>query len=447
MTLSHKHLIAVALANAYLAGPPSLILLEQRCAHTLGKGSPWLRKLTQNIHAMFGASLVTINRRDLVQVIAADANYLAAWRPGKKPPRIHHAFLQSPSMRAPRAFVRERLPALPTTSDLAQWLDMTLAQLDWFTCQWDAARRTNDGPLQHYQYRWLRKRSGAHRLLEIPKSRLREAQRKILHMILDRVPPHESAHGFRRGHSCATYAAAHIGQKVVMRLDLQNFFPGIPAPRVHGLFHSLGYPEAVARSLTALVTHRTPDKVLTQWPVAEGMTRADWRERRQYALPHLPQGAPTSPALANLCAFKLDVRLAAAARAVGARYTRYADDLAFSGSETFRRNAARFHIMVCRIVLEEGFAANTRKTRVMPQGVRQQLTGIVVNARPNIVRDKYERLKATLHNCATLGTAAQNIDGLQNFRAHLLGQIAYVNMLNAERAFKLRKIFDRIAWD
>ena len=160
----------------------------------------------------------------------------------------------------------------------------------------------------------------------------------------------------------------------------------------------------------------------------------------------MPQGAPSSPALANLCAYRLDVRLAAAATAAGASYTRYADDLVFSGSENFARAAHRFHILVCRVALEEGFEVNTRKTRVMPQSVQQKVTGIVMNQRPNVPRIDFDRLKATLNNCVKHGPQSQNHAQHTNFKAHLSGKIAYVQMLNAERAYKLRLLFDKISW-
>jgi hypothetical protein len=161
---------------------------------------------------------------------------------------------------------------------------------------------------------------------------------------------------------------------------------------------------------------------------------------------HLPQGAPTSPALANLCAYRLDCRLAALARSVDAQYTRYADDLAFSGAEALERCARRFHVHVCRIALEEGFEVHTRKTRFMRQGVRQQLAGVVVNRRPNVPRGEYDRLKAILCNCVRHGPASQNRAGRPDFQAYLAGRIAYVQMLNAARGRRLRTLFDRVAW-
>jgi hypothetical protein len=151
--------------------------------------------------------------------------------------------------------------------------------------------------------------------------------------------------------------------------------------------------------------------------------------------------------LANLCAYRLDCRLTALARKVGAVYTRYADDLAFSGDRDFERRARPFYFLVCRIALEEGFEINTRKTRFLRSGVRQRIAGVVLNAHPNLQRSKYDRLKAILFNCVGQGPESQNRDDHPNFRAYLTGRIAYLHMLNPQRAQKLRNLFDRIQWE
>jgi hypothetical protein len=321
--------------------------------------------------------------------------------------------------------------SLPTSSQLAEWLGLTISELDWFA---DCQRRLSRAPdkLQHYSYRWLAKRSGQARLLEMPKQRLKAIQRRILHEILDHIPPHEAAHGFRRGRSIATFVAGHAGRQIVLRFDLRDFFPSIRVSRVHALFIKAGYPRSVARLLTGLCTTVASCQVAPPSDL--------------YRTPHLPQGAPTSPALANLCAYRLDCRLAGLARKVGVHYTRYADDLAFSGGEELQRCARRFQVGVCRIALEEGFEVHTQKSRFMRQGVRQQLAGIVVNAHPNVQRAEYERLKAILHNCMRRGPFSQNRDKHPDFRGHLLGQMAYVAMLNPERGAKLRAKFTHISW-
>ena len=103
-------------------------------------------------------------------------------------------------------------------------------------------------------------------------------------------------------------------------------------------------------------------------------------------------GAPTSPSLANLCAFRLDLRLAGLARALGATYTRYADDLAFSGGEDLARVIERLSVRVAAIALEEGFSIQLRKTRVMRRGARQHLAGVVVYQHPFLEGSEFDTL-------------------------------------------------------
>jgi RNA-directed DNA polymerase len=162
--------------------------------------------------------------------------------------------------------------------------------------------------------------------------------------------------------------------------------------------------------------------------------------------PHLPQGAPTSPALANVCAFRADCRLTGLARSAGAEYTRYADDLAFSGGEEFARGIERFSTHVAAVLFEEGFTVNHRKTRIMRQGVRQRLAGLVVNQRMNVMRSDFDRLKATLNNCVRLGAESQNRAAHAHFRAHLIGRIGWVESINPAKGQRLRALFDQIAW-
>jgi hypothetical protein len=282
-------------------------------------------------------------------------------------------------------------------------------------------------------------------MLEAPKPRLKAIQRRILREILAHVPPHEAAHGFRKARSIASFASPHCGQAIVLRYDLLDFFASVPASRVHAVFATAGYPPEVARLLTGLCTNVVPGDA---WPAvsANADPSAAWRERARFRSPHLPQGAPTSPALANLCARRLDVRLAALAAALGAVYTRYADDLALSGGGTLDRAARRLQVHVCRMALEEGFAINTRKTRFMRASVRQRIVGIVVNRHPNPPREEYDNLKAILHNCVVHGPTSQNRLRREDFRAHLQGRVAHVAMLNPHRGQRLLALLERIDW-
>ena len=351
----------------------------------------------------------------------------------------HGPVLTNPSFWALPAFRDVAVPRLSTTRDLADWLGVTLTDLEWLS---DARRqhgRTEEPRLQNYTYVWLPKRSGSVRLIEAPKARLKAVQRRILREILNLVPAHDSAHGFVRGRSCHTAARRHGGEQIVVGLDLRDFFLTVPLRRVHGLFRCAGYPWPVARALTGLCSTVTPASVLGAGP-------ADWTGRDRHRFTHLPQGAPTSPALANLCAYRLDCRLSGLAGGMEAQYTRYADDLAFSGGEDLQSGIGPFLRGVATVVEDEGFALNPSKTRVMRRHRRQQVTGLVVNDHLNVPRDAYDRLKATLHNCLRHGPDGQNREGHIDFRAHLDGRVTWVETVNLRRGLKLRRMFESIDW-
>jgi hypothetical protein len=447
--MSAKASVARNLAAAFLAGPWLVDGLVERGAGACGRRERWLRSLARRVHTAVGDAPAGITVEALADFIAGDRAFGQAWlrHSGEQRLLLRQVFWVAPGMMpASGAPASWRVPALATPGALAEWLGVGPRELDWFA---DCHGRQADlppGPLRHYTYRWLAGRSGKRRLLEMPKQRLKAIQRRLLHEILDRIPPHDAVHGYRKGHSVATYAAGHAGRAILLHFDLRDFFPSIPSSRVNALFRTVGYPPSVARLLTGLCTNAAPGDLLQSGSGTEHSPR-HWQEQQRYRARHLPQGAPTSPALANLCAYRLDCRLAALAGSLGARYTRYADDLAFSGDEELERCARRFQVGVCRIALEEGFEVHTHKTRFMRQGVRQQLAGVVVNVSPNVCRDDYERLKAILHNCARHGPASQNREGRADFRAYLAGRIAYVAMLNPARGQRLRAWFERIRWE
>jgi hypothetical protein len=219
----------------------------------------------------------------------------------------------------------------------------------------------------------------------------------------------------------------------------------VAAGRVYGILRAAGYPEAVAHVLTGLSTNALPVDTWAEVPrplSAEGIA-AHHRLGRRLGAPHLPQGAPASPALANLCAFGLDRRLAALAAALGARYSRYADDLVLSGDGRLRAPWVRSR--VAAIAAGEGFAVNAAKTNLTTRAGRQRVAGIVVNAHPNLARPEYDRLKAILHDAERNGQEAANRAGHPAFREHLRGRIAWLESLNPQRGARLRERLDRLA--
>lgn len=341
-------------------------------------------------------------------------------------------------------------PRWATAADLAHALDLEVDELLWLApahTHWREAAG-HALPPSHYRYRLLPKRSGGLRLLEIARPRLAHAQRRLLDLALAPIPAHEAAHGFVRGRNVASHVAPHAGQAVVMRFDLQDFFTQVHATRVRALWRALGHSRAVADLLTCLTTARTPaavrERLLEPAPQADQTdpqhSIAARRLRAQaLARAHLPQGAPTSPAIANLCAFGMDVRLAALADRFGARYSRYADDLVFSGQQDRHRQWPNLRAWVGAIVRAEGFALNADKTRCMAAHQRQQVTGVVLNTRPNLAREQFDLLKARLHR---LG---QQPSVPLPERARLLGQLQWARQwLAPTRAAKLQSLLEAI---
>lgn len=339
----------------------------------------------------------------------------------------------------PEHLERTGLPAFQNPQELADWLEISLGKLAWLVHRFDEAQLPAEERRAHYHFRWLKKRSGGRRLIESPKPTLKRVQQQILRQILDRIPPHTSAHGFVAGRSILTNATPHAGQRVLLKFDLENFYATVGLSRVAAIFRSLGYSREAAIWLARLTTSALPNSAFRSKDSAQDIS--PYRRR------HLPQGAPTSPALANLSAFSLDLRLTGLARSFGAKYTRYADDLTFSGDERFLRSLAVFIPLVEQIVREERFRTNKAKRRVIRNHSRQQVTGVVVNHQPNVARCEFDRLKAILTNCVRRGPSTQNHDHVPDFAAHLRGSIAHFIHLNANRGERLMALYDRIDWN
>lgn len=427
---------ARALAHAMLAGARHADALAARMAVCLDARPPWLAGLAEAMARVPGEIWRRLDVPALAARVEAHEGFVEAWL-GDDRPQAHHWLLRSPDTLAPAPAGLER-PHWPTVGALARGLGLTPAGLWRLTLPADWQRRR---PLaqQHYQQRLIPKRSAGWRLLEVPAPHLRAVQRRLLSQLLNGLPPHAAAFGYARGRSVVQHAARHVGQGRVLRFDLGDFFSTVRAARVHALFKTLGYSTAVARALTALCTTSTPEAWLRAEP------RLAWLQRQRLRDPHLPQGAPTSPALANLCAFALDARLAGLAERFGARYSRYADDLVISGPASLPVRAVS--AWVAAIAEDEGFVVNPRKTRALGAAQRQSVCGIVVNEKPNLPRDAFDRLKAVLHRCVVDGPAGQNRDGHADWRAHLQGRVAWAAQLNPARAQKLKALLDRIDWD
>jgi RNA-directed DNA polymerase len=221
-----RRTIAEGLAAAFLDGVWSATGMAERGAIALGRSPRWLDGTVRRIYGAFPDA-----PRDspdaLTMTIARDPEFEEALSNPREVVRVRRFFLPELAMRAARP--EWDVPPLPTTGEIAAWLGERVEQLAWLADWHGLACHERDPRLRHYIYRWTSKRSGGMRLLEAPKPRLKAIQRRILREILDKVPPHEAAHGFRAGRSVLSHARVHAGRGVVLRMDLEDFFVSIPA--------------------------------------------------------------------------------------------------------------------------------------------------------------------------------------------------------------------------
>jgi RNA-directed DNA polymerase len=281
-----------------------------------------------------------------------------------------------------------QLPELPDVDAFAKAVAMTVPKLRWLAYH----REVDSGT--HYKRWTVPKRDGTPRLISAPKPDLKAVQRWIARNITEHLPVHGAAHGFLVGRSIETNARVHAGARILVKLDIRNFYPTVTWRRVKGLLRRAGLTEQVATLMALLCTESPREEVATHgknYFVATGPRS-------------LPQGAPTSPSITNALCLRLDSRLAGLATKLGARYTRYADDLAFSWHGEDKADLGNLFHAVEAIVKAEGFAVHPDKTRVMRNGARQQLTGLVINAtnipRPpaRVPRKRIRELRAAIKN-------------------------------------------------
>ena len=236
----------------------------------------------------------------------------------------------------------------------------------------------------------VRKRAGGTRTLLVPDAATKALQRRLLRRVLGRVPVHPAAHGFERGRSIVSNAAMHAGRRVVVKMDVVDFFGSTSARRVRRLYRVLGWDAEAA-------------DILMRWTTQEG---------------GLPAGAPTSPRVANLVNVQLDARLARLAVALGATYTRYADDLTFSFYADDHAALADLLGATRRIAKQHGYRLHVeRKLQIRRRHHRQVVTGLVVNQRVALPRVRRRWLRAVEHRIYAGGEATINREQLRGWQA------------------------------
>jgi RNA-directed DNA polymerase len=312
----------------------------------------------------------------------------------------------------------------------------------------------------YYKKYEIKKRKGGVREISSPYTSLKVIQKWIDENILTKVVIHPSAYGFCTGRSIVDNAKEHLDQDFILNIDLLNFFDTIPEKRIYGIFRSLGYHSNLSVFLAKLCTVELEDEEVSMptYEIEDFFVDGELSNLAPEAIgsvkriktPVLPQGAPTSPRLANIVCRRLDKRLSCYALKNGFRYTRYADDITFSGKGA---TLAKISIIE-KIVKEEQFEINKNKIKLFDQKSNKRIvTGLLVSDNIRIPRKFKKEVERHLFFCRKYGVqghtnflAKKHNYSKSFYREWLLGKICFIKMVESDYGRKLLSYFNSIDW-
>ncbi|HCN50905.1 MAG TPA: RNA-dependent DNA polymerase [Chryseobacterium sp.] len=320
------------------------------------------------------------------------------------------------------------LPVFENISDFSQKSGFSLSVIKYLAFHRRVSRKS------HYHIFEVPKKSGGKRKISAPKLQLKGFQQWILENILNKIPVGETVHGFTAEKSIVTNAVPHLGKDIIINIDLQDFFPSISYKRVKGLFAKLGYSEQLSTVFALACTQAHTEEI-----VLDGVKYFVHKGDR-----FLPQGSPASPAISNLIVYKLDKRLQGLAQKLGFVYTRYADDLTFSAHQANEQNVNKLLYFVKQVISDEDFTVHPGKLHIMRNKHQQKVTGIVVNEKLNVERQKLRKFRALLHNIEVNGWQNQTWGKAFHLINAVEGYINFVNMVNPSKALVFKEKLNAI---
>jgi len=336
------------------------------------------------------------------------------------------------SAAAARSFVaRRELLRLTNATELFSLKHLAVESgVEWALLR--SVVRRQRSPYQEIQ---IPKQGGGSRVIHAPTDELKRAQRWILeHLVASMGPRHPNSYAYDSGTSTVDCAKRHVGATWLIKTDIHNFFPSITEKDVYELFRQLNYSPLLSFEIARICT----------WPRPLRRKRSE-RELRDFHedLPYypsrqgrLPQGAPTSGALANAVMKSTDERLSNFALRNDLVYTRYSDDMVFSGTGKFSRDVASDLLgEIRRIVTGAGFALHQRKSQLVPPGARKVVLGVMIGAdRISILPEQRQRLNLYLHAIHRYGllefVAHRGFDSPIAFINHVYGWLAYLSQID-----------------
>lgn len=285
--------------------------------------------------------------------------------------------------------------------------------------KWKVLKKIINSPDKFYYNFQISKKMGGKRTINVPNSSLELCQKYIKVKILDNIELHSSAHGFVNSKSIITNAKEHVNNEMILNIDLKDFFSSISRKKVFYVFNGIcGYDNSLSHCLTKLVMYKNG----------------------------LPQGACTSPIISNIVTFKLDLRLKKLSDKLGINYSRYADDITFSGNKNIINSKLLFFVK--SIINECGYQINDKKTRFESKYGRQEVTGLIVNnGKVSIPKQYIQNLRKDLYYIKKYGIEEhKKRNNIYNafYQEHIKGQIMFVYSVDKNKGMKLLNEYNLI---
>jgi len=295
----------------------------------------------------------------------------------------------------------------------------------------------------YYKHFHIKKKKGGLRHLSVPFTNLKLIQSWIYHNILLHHHPTSSAYGYIKNRSIKENADQHVAKRFILNVDLLKFFETITEHKVFKLFVEIGYTKTLSWSLSKLVTVPIKEDYYLQLSHIEQKLFNKTFEQ-EYGV--LPQGAPTSPSISNLVLRNLDGKMVELAELKGSTYTRYADDITFSGND-IKNIPTKTENM--RVVMSENLLINWNKWTLRKKGMRQKVTGLNTTHGLSVPKSYRKDVKRHIHFCLKYGPERHQKkigDDKQFYRYWRLGRIHYIRFISPEIGNKMLKDFNNIQW-
>jgi len=259
----------------------------------------------------------------------------------------------------------------------------------------------------------LKKKDGTPRPIRAPKEKLKIIQRSILKNIFSDIKLPPCCYGFSKNKSIIENAKIHSKNDYLLNLDIQNFFPSVHYKKIKQIYLDIGSSKEVADILCNLTTY-------------------EYR---------LPQGAPTSPFLASFALSNLDYRLTQLAKSNHVTYTRYFDDISFSGSN-------RIVVLekdIIQIITEEGYRVKTQKRKLFVKNEVKEVNGILIIDKKLSLKNTKE-LVDYVDNISKYGLCKLRTDNLEKEKQSIKGKISFLKQIDQEQSDKIEAVFASIKW-